>query len=183
MVLQPQPKGFVLCKPLDYGFAQICKGAALNIHYFVASRCQFTVVAMSRRALLSTSYYDCLRVHSNLAAGDPQLYYVGTDTYMAPELLRNRLKRLRGKPMSTPVDRFSADVYANGAMLAILLRSALRERPFQQYLFEPRSRANSHGQPLTEAQKTNAHVVRANLECYLSFIDWACHALLATGRA
>lgn len=59
--------------------------------------------------------------------GEAYKYYWGTETFMSPELLENRLQRQRKEDMSTDVNPQSTDIYANGVMLTILLRSALRQ--------------------------------------------------------
>ncbi len=54
------------------------------------------------------------------SAGEKNHYSGGTQTFMSPELLTNRLQCVKAGRLTTAVDRCSADVYANGVMLTLL---------------------------------------------------------------
>ena len=68
-----------------------------------------------------------LRLTSINCPGEPQYYYRGTETFLSLELLESRRQLLLKQKILTAVNPHSADVYANGVMLTILLRSALRQ--------------------------------------------------------
>ncbi|KAK9918252.1 hypothetical protein WJX75_002580 [Coccomyxa subellipsoidea] len=86
--------------------------------------------------------------------GEAHKHYWGTETFMSPELLENRLQRQRREDMSTDVNPQSTDIYANGVMLTILLRSALRQEAYEPYLFEP----PYWNERLSETQRADAHL-------------------------
>ncbi|EIE21738.1 kinase-like protein [Coccomyxa subellipsoidea C-169] len=135
LVLHRQPGGNVLCKPIDFGFARICRG-------------------------------------------EPQYYYRGTETFLSPELLENRWQLLLKQKISTAVNPHSADVYANGVMLTILLRSALRQELFAQFLFEP----PPWYEGLLERQRVDAHLAGYRRALQYRYEKWSPLAFLSNFR-